>query len=187
MKIAEFITTMGRITGRDPREIELYARRLREAGFFPERSEVRKQPIKPQDAANLLLAIMAADHAAKAPDALQEHRSLTADDDWAGKTLIGFLTNALANAHSDHKLQRFLNLDMGKLSVLRVVPMAILSVPEAAGKQRREIRFRPSYSHNIPESWVEQRVRGTTLVSLSYAIAGLPHPTIAPYLLKGAR
>ncbi len=180
MKISGFITVMGRITGRDPREIELYARRLREAGYFPERSEVRKQPIKPQDAANLLLAILAADHAAKAPDALEQYKSLAADDGWAGKTLIGFLTKTLADAHSDHKLQKLLNL--GTLSVLRVVPMAIFT-----GREVKEIRFRPPHSLNIPESTVEQRISGTTLVSLSYMIAGLPHPTIAPYLLKGAR
>lgn len=173
MVISDFISQLATRTGDDPREIELYARRLREAGLFPDRTTVRKLPISASDAANLILALLAADHAAKAAEAVKSYSDLRPDRSAPAKSLIDFLVFVLEHAHSDRKLRQQLAAE-SVLSVFRRARSAEFRIG-AGVAPRNAIRFTGPETRP-PHREVEARLPGMLLVQLSFVLADLPVP-----------
>jgi hypothetical protein len=169
MIVSALITRLAADLPRNPREIELYVRRLREAKMFPERTNVRKLPITSGHAASLILAIMAAENAARAAEAVKVYGDLRPDRPAPAKTLIGFLALVLERAHSDRNLRRDINL--GTLSVLRDRPIAMWTKHNGD-----KITFRAASVQPFAGWTFEAHVQGTALVLLSFAIADIPEP-----------
>jgi hypothetical protein len=182
MVISDFISKFAELTGDDPREIVLYARRLREAELFPDRTVVRKLTISTADAANLVLAVVAADHPAKAGEALQRYSDLPGATDHPGsrhapakvktKTLGVFLEDVLRRAHSDKTLHDWVS--RGAFWVNRQGRAAAFRPdPRDATK---DINFRGAISRPGKRREALGWLDGRVLVELSYALADLPIP-----------
>ena len=95
MKFNDLCDVIARSSGIAFSEVQLYGRRLREAGFLPQGSTGRSAPpIQAEHAANLLIGLMATSVGRQAPEAMsryREARRLLAEklsDPEVAKTLI---------------------------------------------------------------------------------------------------
>jgi hypothetical protein len=171
MLVSDFMDRMTAITGWPSREIDLYARRLREGGLFPDRTSVRKVPIALADAVNLLVALMASDSARQAVEAVKLFGELRAEPVQPEKTLSGFLQMVLKKAHADAALRR--RLFDGRLSVVRRPRAARF----ADSQNKQLIGFFPD-GNQIPgrAMALEMHLQGRALMRLSYELADIPVP-----------
>ena len=104
-KLTHLITALTGIFGETESAVREYARRLREAGLIATGQSGRYggAPMTPQDAAILLTALMASNHAAHAPEAAK-HYIRTRPMELAGKSqdYSGVLLRGLASLPAEH-------------------------------------------------------------------------------------
>ena len=169
MLASDFVNRIAKEMGRDPREIERYTRYLREAALFPERVGGRKAPITADAAANLLLAVLAADNATHAAEAAREYGALRSKSGVNVETLHGFLTRILERGHSDGVLRR--SFGAATLTVFLGGYGAMLN----PGRNDEKL-FRPANLGARPKILFQSNIDGSLLLGLSFAIADKPEP-----------
>lgn len=173
MLASEFVNELARARDWDPREVERYARYLREARLFPDRVGGRRTPITVAFATNLLIAVAAADNATKAADAVERYSPLRSDRVAIGKTLGEFVNRILDSARKDAKM--FHAAKLGTLSFRNGAPGAVFRGWQGHWAKGTEIIFRGPGSP-LPRIVTETHVSGDLLASLSITIADLPQP-----------
>jgi hypothetical protein len=141
LTLSEFIDRLAGELGMRAKELELYARWLREAKMLPDRTGGRKVAIGPNDAAVLVIAVIAAPYAAQSALAAANYVDLRRIDTEESGTILPGVRNlralvaAALRPHDDKADADFFKT--GLIEITRGVPVA----------QFRSGRIRLSFQH----------------------------------------
>ncbi len=149
-----------------PQEVDLYARRLREMYMLPQSVGRRYPAVSFEQAALLVIALLASPNARQAADRAREYAALTlegGDSDWS-MSLLDLVTGFLKECDSDEDKHR--QVDRSRIIIDRNFPIAYFeredgtrSVFQGRGTEGKSPRRRLVYA----DTWI----RGAYLVMLS--------------------